>query len=102
MFCRIVSPITGRLRLAGSGLFLSVPAGPLVHAMLPHRASPHGAIRTTAVFAATIQSPVGYAASAGLLTPTLATAASQDLRIPFLRIPPIRYVPQTWHLDDRS
>src|SRR5262249_61637308 len=81
MLCRMVSPNTGRFRLAGSGLFLSFPAGPLVQAMLPHRASPQGAIRITADLAVTSQSPFGSAARAGLLTPTRANAARQAFRI---------------------
>src|SRR5262245_13222930 len=76
-------PITLRLRLAGSGLFLSARGGPLVQTILPHRAGPpgaHGATRMTAIFSATSQSPVGSAARAGLLSPAKTSAASQGLR----------------------
>src|SRR5215216_6394981 len=81
MLSRMGRPITLRFRLAGSGLFLSVPAGPLVQTMWPHRASPQGAIRIAAFLSATSQSPVGSAASAGLLRQMNAIAASQDFRI---------------------
>src|SRR5262245_9167994 len=91
MSSRIGMPITLRLRLVGSGLFWSVPGGPLVHAKLPHRASPHGATRTTANLFATIQSPVGSAASAGPLTPRTATIESQDFAI-LSSLPPVLLV----------
>src|SRR5262245_50240540 len=81
MLFRMVRPRTGRFRFAGSGLLLSFPAGPLVQAILPHRASPQGAIRMTALSVATSQSPFGSAASVGVLTPTRANAASHDFRI---------------------
>src|SRR5262245_8701928 len=80
MFSSVSMPITLRLRLAGSGLFLSFLGGPLVQAIWPQKAGPHGAIRTAATLSATSQSPVGSAASAGLLSPATASAASQDLR----------------------
>src|SRR5215831_3804132 len=103
MLSRIGRPITLWLRFAGSGLFSSVPGGPLVQTMLPHRmfvaawadgfpgALAHGATRITAVFSATIQSPVGSvagapAARAGPPRQPTAVAANQNLRMLFLRV----------------
>src|SRR5215470_16954700 len=97
MVSRIGMPMTLRLRRAGSGLFWSVPAGPLVQAICPHSASAHGAMRMTAVWSATSQSPVGSAANAGLLKPALTIKPvltimiSQDFAILF-SLWPILYV----------
>src|ERR1700693_118696 len=64
----------GRLRFVGSGFLSSMP-GSRVHAIVPHIASPQVSIRITAVRSATNQSPLGSAASVGLLMQTSATMA---------------------------
>src|SRR5262249_31053277 len=70
-------PMIGRLRFAGSGLFLSVPGGPLVQAIWPHIAPPQGPTRMTAPLFSTNQSPVASAATAGAPRQTTSEATNQ-------------------------
>src|ERR1044072_1890195 len=66
MSIRIGMPKVGRLCLATSGLFLSLPPGVFSQATTPHILPLHWATRMLATPSATRQSPVGSAASAGL------------------------------------
>src|SRR5271163_201983 len=62
MSIRTVIPSTGRLRLAGSGLWRSVSLG-LPPATTPHRACPQGMIRTRPSPSSVIHSPIGLLGS---------------------------------------
>jgi hypothetical protein len=93
MSMTIFTPTSGRLRLAASGLLLSVlglpvagSTGSVSETMWPHRAPPQLAMAILALPSSVIQLPRGSPAAAGVAaaTPRMANVASASLLFMFM------------------